>query len=62
MKYCEGWHFCQICKGKPYKCNGEEISHSGSSGSGRCHGVITQFCPDHTIKEYIAQHKLNGEL
>jgi hypothetical protein len=61
MKYCNGRHLCQICDTK-YRCYGESMSHSGGTGNGRCHGEYTQFCPNHSINQYIAQHKLNGEL
>lgn len=37
IEYCTGEHKCQIC-GDVVVCNGEEISHSNSNGSGRCHG------------------------
>ena len=58
--FCIGIHKCEIC-GKKYKCEGVEYGHRGSKGY-RCNGGYIQFCPNHTLEEYIAQHKKNGDL
>jgi len=61
VKYCSGKHLCQICK-KKFKCEGEDPSHSGVKGSGRCHGQYQQFCSKHSIAEMRQKHKELGEL
>lgn len=59
--YCRGKHTCEICI-KEYDCYGENISHSGGNGSGKCHGGEIQFCPNHTLQEYVDQHYKNNEI
>jgi|APSaa5957512535_1039671.scaffolds.fasta_scaffold11923_12 hypothetical protein len=59
-EFCSGKHECQIC-GDKYDCKGVDFGHSGSKGY-LCNGPYIQFCTNHTVNEYIEQHKKNGEL
>ncbi len=61
VQYCSGKHKCEICN-KTFKCEGENTSHSGGTGSGKCHGGYNQFCDNHTLAEYTKKHKELGEL
>jgi len=59
--YCEGSHFCPLCQ-QTFNCEGEDPSHTGKAGSGRCMGEQEQFCSNHDIQEYIDYHKEHGEI
>lgn len=59
--YCSGKHKCDICN-KTFACEGEEPSHSGKKGSGRCQGEYNQFCPNHSHREMIEKHIEQGDL